>query len=1159
MKSLSAFLIGLLIATAAPTAFAQSLTRGPLIQNPDGLTTTITLLWWTNVAGNSKVEYGLTTALGQSVTVAQTSSCEVGSAGTCHSVKLTGLQPGTRYYYRLLTNNVVVLDTTYFQTFKAFNDASETFFAMIGDFGAGTSGQANVANNIGASDPPLLLTVGDNAYQNGTQSDWDDNVFIPEYRNNILRRAVWMPALGNHDLNDVGTSNWASSVEIRMHELPRNAPSGQAERYFSFDYGDAHFVVMDSNPAGINTTQTQWLDADLGSTLRKWKFVFLHHPPYSCANGIASFGTDQAVQENWAPIFEKHQVDVVFFGHDHIYERSKLLDEYLANGGKGSDGKGTIYVMTGAGGQTLDSAANSDGGGPYRQPVFGSKTYCNWMANNCPNGVGGQYCSFARFQHVEVRIANNTTMTMKAIDQNNAVFDQLVLTKTGGVCDNGVVDSGEQCDEGAANGTASSCCSATCQFRSSSTQCRASAGVCDAAETCSGASGTCPADAFVSSTTTCRAAASVCDVAEKCTGASAGCPADAVAASSVVCRTASGICDATETCDGITSICPADEVRPSSDVCRAAATPCDAAEHCTGGSSTCPADSFASSATVCRVSSGPCDQPETCTGSSSACPADALLGPATVCREAASICDQSESCSGTSASCPADTYAPSSTVCRSAFSVCDVAETCTGASTVCPADTFASSSTVCRGSTGVCDVAETCTGTSSSCPANSFEPSSTVCRSAAGDCDQAETCTGSASACPADSLKPSSTVCRPSIDVCDAAESCTGSSATCPADAYASNSTVCRASAGSCDVVERCSGLTTSCPADTFAAASTVCRGLAGVCDVPESCTGASAACPANQYQPGGTVCRQSAGVCDVVESCTGGGPACPNDGFLPTSAVCRAAADLCDKTENCSGTSASCGADALQPAGVECRASTSVCDAAEVCTGASTSCPANDVATDSDGDGTCDALDVCPAQPDPDQIDADDDGTGDACDPCSNFTPVYASRPSITITRLGTVEADDALKFSGRVALSPKETVDPVADGVRVMLTDDAGNLILDATIPGGAFDEVRRVGWKANASRTVFSYLNTGASEPLIQGLNKLTIKISPADPGAVQFTIAGKGGSYDVQPANLPLTGTIVLDPPFASTNLCGEAVFTGTSGRCVYLSSGTVKCK
>ena len=56
--------------------------------------------------------------------------------------------------------------------------------------------------------------------------------------------------------------------------------------------------------------------------------MFLHHTPYSCANGIASIGSDSTVRNNWGPLFEQYGVDVVFDGHDHIYERSIPLDEF---------------------------------------------------------------------------------------------------------------------------------------------------------------------------------------------------------------------------------------------------------------------------------------------------------------------------------------------------------------------------------------------------------------------------------------------------------------------------------------------------------------------------------------------------------------------------------------------------------------------------------------------------------------------------------------------------------------------------------------------------------------------------------------------------------------------------------------------------------------
>src|SRR5437868_4110611 len=99
-KSLTALAAAVAISLVSVAAHAQTISRGPIIQNPNALMTTMTIEWWTGTTtGDSTVEYGTTTGLGLSVTVGQAGSCDVGNAGTCHAVLLTGLSPNTRYFY----------------------------------------------------------------------------------------------------------------------------------------------------------------------------------------------------------------------------------------------------------------------------------------------------------------------------------------------------------------------------------------------------------------------------------------------------------------------------------------------------------------------------------------------------------------------------------------------------------------------------------------------------------------------------------------------------------------------------------------------------------------------------------------------------------------------------------------------------------------------------------------------------------------------------------------------------------------------------------------------------------------------------------------------------------------------------------------------------
>ena len=258
-------------------------------------------------------------------------------------------------------------------------------------------------------------------------------------------------------------------------------------------------------------------------------------------------------------------------------------------------------------------------------------------------------------------------------------------------CGDGQIDSPEQCDLGASNGAAGSCCQSNCTFRPAGFVCRGGAdAICDTSESCTGSAATCPSD-------------------------------DAPLHGGIVCRSGSGdVCDENETCTGVPGQgCPADDAPAKAGVqCRssAAGDVCDEPEVCSGvPGSTCPADDAPGKINLlCRTGSGDmCDPDERCTGvPNQGCPADVVADPSTVCRTGSGdVCDPDETCSAIpQASCPADVVSPAGTECRAATGTCDVAEQCTGTTgAACPADAFAPADTACDRDADICTI-DSCNG-----------------------------------------------------------------------------------------------------------------------------------------------------------------------------------------------------------------------------------------------------------------------------------------------------------------------------------------------------------------------------------------------------------------------------------------------------------------
>ena len=303
-----------------------------------------------------------------------------------HSVKISGLLPNTKYYYRVIVATSDSSDCEYFYTAKPSSVKDVKFFVIsdsspYSGFGS-TPEQLQVAAQIQNVEYDFGLHAGDVNQHHGEEYDL---VFFQPYKD-ILAHAPIFTCIGNHDTYYDNASTYLSSFN-----LPYNNPDS-TERYYSFNYGHGHFIALDTNiPYSPGSPQYEWLEQDLQSDMRNqtfWTFVYFHHPPWS--EGWEGYPGELNVRNYLVPLFETYHVDMIFNGHTHDYERGLL--------------NGVYYIITGGGGAPLENGIQA----------YDWEHVSVWVNQH-------------HFTYVQI---NDKSLTLRAINKDGYTIDQLWFDKS---------------------------------------------------------------------------------------------------------------------------------------------------------------------------------------------------------------------------------------------------------------------------------------------------------------------------------------------------------------------------------------------------------------------------------------------------------------------------------------------------------------------------------------------------------------------------------------------------------------------------------------------------------------------------------------------------------------------------------------------------------
>ncbi|QSY50928.1 MULTISPECIES: purple acid phosphatase family protein [Streptomyces] len=381
-------------------------------------------------------------------------------------VALDDLRPGQTYYYGVGHDGHDPADPRHFAALGTFTTAPsrpEPFvFTAFGDQGVSYHALANDQLILGQN-PAFHLHAGDICYADdsgaGKPTDvydarvWDQFLAQTE---SVAARVPWMVTTGNHDMEAWYSPNGYGGQSARW-ALPDNGfDPRHAPGVYSFAYGNVGVVALDANDVSYEIAanagysrgrQTAWLDRRLRE-LRElpdidFLVVFFHHCAFSTTRGHAS---DGGVRAAWLPLFEKHQVDLVINGHNHVYERTDAIKGTRVGKevpiGESVDPArdGIVYVTAGGAGKTLYDFPAADSYEGHVRSVESVPSYF-WAKGRVksPERVEWsrvRYTGYS-FLAVEAEPGRRPRLRVTALAESGARIDHFTVVRSGRRADPG--------------------------------------------------------------------------------------------------------------------------------------------------------------------------------------------------------------------------------------------------------------------------------------------------------------------------------------------------------------------------------------------------------------------------------------------------------------------------------------------------------------------------------------------------------------------------------------------------------------------------------------------------------------------------------------------------------------------------------------------------